>query len=94
MNVHRGKEVFPNIYPVPEFMRAAGNFQDFQTLISNARLEHFVGDEPYKYVKLTMSMVQGFRISWSLPNPMVHYKNYNVAINLPFDDFCAAIKVP
>jgi hypothetical protein len=25
---------------------------------------------------------------------MVHYKIYNKTMNLPFDDFCAAIKVP
>ena len=25
---------------------------------------------------------------------MVHYKIYNLDVNLPFDDFCAAIKVP
>jgi hypothetical protein len=75
-------------------MRAAGILQDFQTLISNARLEHFVDGEPYQYVKLTMSVVQNFRFNWSLPNLMVHYKIYNKAVNLPFDDFCAAIKVP
>jgi hypothetical protein len=38
-------------------MRAAGILQDFQTLISNAGLEHFVDGEPYLYVKLTMSEV-------------------------------------
>jgi hypothetical protein len=38
-------------------MRAAGILQDFQTLISNAGLEHFVDGEPYQYVKLTMSVV-------------------------------------
>jgi hypothetical protein len=31
--------------------------QDFQTLISNAGLEHFVDGGPYQYVKLTMSVV-------------------------------------
>jgi hypothetical protein len=75
-------------------MRAAGILQDFQILIFNAGLEHFVDCEPYKYVKLTMSVVQDFRFSWSLPNPMVHYKIYNKIVNLPFDDFCAAIEVP
>jgi hypothetical protein len=75
-------------------MSAAGILQDFQTLISNAELEHFVDGEPYQYAKLTMSMVQDFRFSWSLPNPMVHYKIYNKSGDLPFDVFCAAIKVP
>ena len=60
MKVHREEEVFPSIYPCPEFMRAAGISQDFHTLIANAGLEHFVGDEPYQFVKLTMSAVQDF----------------------------------
>jgi hypothetical protein len=57
-------------------------------------LEHFFDGEPRQYVKLTMSVVQDFRFSWSLPNPMVHYKFYNKTVDLRFDDFCAAIKVP
>jgi hypothetical protein len=57
MRVHREEGVFPSIYPCSEFMRAAGIMQDFQTLISNAGLEHFVDGEPYQYVKLTMSVV-------------------------------------
>jgi hypothetical protein len=93
MRVHHEEGVFPSIYPCSEFMRAARILQDFETLISNAGLEHFFDGEPYQYVKLTMSMVQDFRFSWSFPNPMVHYKIYNKTVNLPFDDFCAAIKV-
>jgi hypothetical protein len=57
-------------------------------------LEHFVDGEPHQYVKLTMFVVQDFRFSWSLPNPMVHYKIYNKTVDLPFDVFCVAIKVP
>jgi hypothetical protein len=92
--VHHEEGVFPSIYPCSEFMRATWILYDFQTLISNAGLEHFVDGEHYQYVKLTMYVVQDFRFSWSLPNPMVHYKIYNKTVNLPFDDFCAAIKVP
>jgi hypothetical protein len=75
-------------------MKSAGIFQDVQNLISNAGLEDFVVGEPYQYAKLTMSVVQDFEYHWSQPNPMVQYKIYNKTINLPFDDFCAAIKVP
>jgi hypothetical protein len=74
MRVLREERVFPSIYPCSEFMNAAGILQDFQTLISNAGLEHFMDDEPLQYVKLTMFAVQDFRFSWSTPNPMVHYK--------------------
>ena len=94
MKVHREEEVFPSIYPCFEFMRATGISQDFHTLVANAGLEHFVEDEPCQFVKLTMSVVQDFRFSHSLPNPMVHYKIYNIVVDLSLDDFCAAIKVP
>src|SRR3954468_6473417 len=94
MKVHREEEVFPSIYPCPEFMRAAGIFQDFQTMITNAGLEHFVEGEPLQYIKLTMAVVQDFRFTWSSSNPMVHYKIYNIVVDLPFANFCAAIRVP
>jgi hypothetical protein len=74
MKVHREEGVFSSIYPCLEFMSAVGILQDFQTLISNAGLEHFVDGEPHQYAKLTMSVVHDFRFSWSLLNPMVHYK--------------------
>jgi hypothetical protein len=94
MKVHREEGVFPSMYPCSEFMSAAGILQDFQTLISNAWLEHFIDGEPHQYVKLIMSVVQDFRFSWSLPDPMVYYKIYNKTVDLPFDVFYAAIKVP
>ena len=57
MKVHCEKGVFPSIYPCHEFMRAAGILQDFQTLIVNVGLEHFVEGEPFQFVKLTMDFV-------------------------------------
>jgi hypothetical protein len=57
IRVHREEGVFPSIYPCSKFMRATGILQDFQTLISNTGLEHFVDYEPYQYVKLTMSVL-------------------------------------
>jgi hypothetical protein len=94
MKVHCEERVFPSIYPCSEFMNAAGILQDFQTLISNAGLTHFIDDEPHQYVKLTMSVVHDFKFSWSTSNPMVHYKIYNKSMDLPFDVFRAAIRVP
>ena len=94
MRVHREEGVFPSIYPCTEFMRTAGILQDFHTLVSNAGFEDFVHDEPYQYAKLTVSVVQDFSFSWASSNPMVHYKIYNLDVNLSLDDFCAAIKVP
>src|SRR3954465_6105647 len=57
MKVHREEGVFPSIYPCQEFMRTTGILQDFQTMITNAGLEHFVEGEPLQYVKLTMAVV-------------------------------------
>ena len=94
MGVNREDSVFPAIYSCHEFMSAAGILHDFITLTSNAELGQFVSDEPHQYAKLTMSVVQNFRFSWSSPNPMVHYNIYNIAVDLPFDDFCTAIKIP
>ena len=94
MGVNREDSVFPAIYPCHEFMSAAGILHDFTTLTSNAELGQFVSDEPHQYAKLTMSVVQDFRFDWALQVPMVHYKIYNVPVDLPFHDFCIAIKVP
>ena len=93
MDVHREEGVFPFVYPCPGFMSAAGILQDFQTLISRAGSTHFVDGEPSQYAKLTMSVVQDFRFDSSSPNPMVHYKIYNIPVSLPFGDFCAVIMV-
>jgi hypothetical protein len=35
-----------------------------------------------------------FRFSWSTSNPIVHYKIYNKSMDLPFDVFYAAIRMP
>jgi hypothetical protein len=94
MRVHREERVFPSLYPYSAFMSAAEILQDFQTLLSNAGLEHFTEGEPFQYVKLTMSVVQDFRFNWATSNPMVHYKIYNKSVDLPLDVFCTAIRVP
>ena len=94
MKVRREESVFPSLYPCHEFMKDAGIFEDFQRLLSNAGLADFVKDEPFQFIKLTMSVVQDFRCSFNSSNPMVHYKIYNQAVNLPLSIFCAAIKVP
>jgi hypothetical protein len=94
MRVHREEGVYPSYYACVDFIRSAGILQDVQNLISNAGLGNFVVGEPYQYAKLTMSVVQDFEFNWSQTNPMVRYKIYNKTVNLPFDDFCAAIRVP
>lgn len=70
------------------------NLGDVQNLNSRAGLDDFVDGEPCQYAKLNMFVVQDFKFNWSQYNPMVRYKIYNKTVNLPFDDFCAAIRVP
>ncbi|KAK1663680.1 hypothetical protein QYE76_051839 [Lolium multiflorum] len=40
------------------------------------------------------SMIEDFEFHRSQTDPMVRYKIYNKTINLPFSDFCTAIRVP
>ncbi|KAK1627532.1 hypothetical protein QYE76_001847 [Lolium multiflorum] len=40
------------------------------------------------------SMIEDFEFHRSQTNPMVRYKIYNKTIDLPFSDFCTAIRVP
>ena len=94
MRVNREEGVYPSYYPCADFMRSAGIFEDVQSLISRVGLSDFVEGEPRQYAKLTMSFVQDFKFNWSRSNPTVQYKIYNKAVNLPFSDFCAAIRVP
>src|SRR5215208_100294 len=93
MRVHREEGVYPSYYPCTDFMRNAGILQDVQTLISNAGLGNFAVGEPHQYAKLTMSVVQDFEFHRSQTDPMVRYKIYNKTIDLPFSDFCAAVRV-
>jgi hypothetical protein len=94
MEVNREDSVHSAYYPCQTFMAAAGILQDFNTLISNAGLENFTIGEPAQFVKLTMSVVQDFRFTYSSDNPMVHYKIYNIPMDISLYDFCTAIKVP
>jgi hypothetical protein len=79
---------------MPEIHERCGYSKGFPNSISNEGLEHFIDGEPHQYAKLTMSVVQDFGFSWSSPNPMVHYKIYNKTMDLPFDIFCAAVRIP
>jgi hypothetical protein len=94
MRVHREESVFPSLYPCPEFMSIAGISADFQLFLERAGLENFACDEPFQFLKLTMSVVQDFECNFNSSNPMVHYKIYNKSVSLPLSVLCAAIKVP
>ena len=92
MEVNREDSVHSAVYPCQTFMTAAGMLQDFNTLVSNAGLENFSSGEPAQFAKLTMSVVQDFSFSWASYNPMVHYKIYNLDVNLSLDDFVQLLR--
>src|SRR4051812_38671185 len=75
-------------------MQAAGIWEDYQVLLSNAGLDNFLTNEPAQFAKLPMDVVQDFQCNLSSANPMVQYKIYNHTIDLPLANFCAAIRVP
>src|SRR3954467_7073798 len=94
MTIHREAGVYTSPYPCPQFMQAAGIWEDYRVLLSNAGLDNFLTDEPAQFAKLTMGVVQDFKCNLFSANPMVQYKIYNHTIDLPFANFCAAIRVP
>ena len=49
MEVEREEPVYPSIFPCEDFLSAACILEDFNELISNAGLEHFVADELPQY---------------------------------------------
>ena len=69
MLIHREAGVHASQYPCPQFMKAAGIWEDYQTLISNAGLDNFLTDEPAQFAKLTMGVVQDFKCNLSSSNP-------------------------
>ncbi|KAK1698655.1 hypothetical protein QYE76_015352 [Lolium multiflorum] len=52
-----------------------------------------LNDEDMREAKKSLKE-KDFKFNWSRSDPMVQYKIYNKAVNLPFGVFCAAIGVP
>ena len=94
MEVEREEPVYPSVFPCKDFLRAAGILEDFNELISNAGLEHFVANELPQYAKLTMSFVQSFKFHNSRDNPTVSFNIYHKAVDMRLSEFCREIKVP
>ena len=67
-------EVHPTIYPCKYFLRAAGIYDEFYKLISNAGLGDFVANEQPQFENLTRIFVQSFRFNNSSYNPSVEFK--------------------
>jgi hypothetical protein len=94
MKVHHEERVFSLNLSMLRVHECSWNPAGLPNSSLQCRIEHFIDDEPPQYAKLTMSVVQDFIFSWSTSNPMVYYKIYNKSVDLPFDVFCAAIRVP
>ena len=70
-------KVHPTIYPCDDFLKAAGIYDDFYKLISNAGLGDFVANEQPQFKNLTRIFVQSFKFNNSSFNPSVEFKLYN-----------------
>ena len=44
MTIHREAGVYTSPYPCPQFMQAAGIWEDYQVLLSNAGLDNFIAE--------------------------------------------------
>ncbi|KAK1645487.1 hypothetical protein QYE76_063292 [Lolium multiflorum] len=71
------------------FLNTAGAVID-----CNKGMVTFNVDDKEHTVYFPKRIDKDFKFNWSRSDPMVQYKIYNKAVNLPFSVFCAAIGVP
>ncbi|KAK1606851.1 hypothetical protein QYE76_030524 [Lolium multiflorum] len=71
------------------FLNTAGAVID-----CNKGMVTFNVDDKEHTVYFPKRIDKDFKFNWSRSDPMVQYKIYNKAVNLPFGVFCAAIGVP
>ena len=84
MEVELEEPVYPSIFSCKDFLRAAGILENFDELISDASLEHFVATELPQYAKLTMSFVQSFKFHNSRDNPTVSFQHLGFLFLYPW----------
>ncbi|KAK1646988.1 hypothetical protein QYE76_064793 [Lolium multiflorum] len=79
----------------PEDVKNLPPIEDLWAVIDcNKGMVTFNVDDKEHTVYFPKRIDKDFEFHRSQTNPMVRYKIYNKTINLPFSDFCAAIRVP
>ena len=72
-NLPRIAEVRPCEWPCDNFLREAGIYEDFYSLIENASLTDFLHDRIDQYLLLTNTFVQNFYYYPKNSPPSVHF---------------------
>ena len=81
-------------WPSDNFLREAGIYEDFYSLIKNAGLTDFVRDQRPQYLLLTNTFVQNFYFFPKESPPSVEFHLYDVVKKMPLSEFCAICNIP
>ena len=77
-NLPRKAEIRPCEWPCDDFLREAGIYEDFYSLIENAGLTDFLHDRIDQYLLLTNTFVQNFYFYPKKSPPTVEFHLYDV----------------
>src|SRR3954467_2665993 len=93
-NLPRTAEVQPYEWPSDDFLRAAGIYDDFYSLVENVGLTDFLHDQRHQYLLLTNTFVQNFYYFPKELPPSVEFHLYDVVKKMPLTEFCKDCKIP
>src|SRR3954469_23602376 len=93
-NLPRTAEVQPCEWPSDNFLRQAGIYEDFYSLIENVGLTDFVCDQRHQYLLLTNTFVQNFYFFPKESPPSVEFHLYDVVQKMPLSEFCVVCNIP
>ena len=81
-------------WPCDNFLREAGIYEDFYSLIENAGLTDFLHDRIDQYLLLTNIFVQNFHFHSRSSPPTVEFYLYDEHKEMSLYDFCLVCLVP
>src|SRR3954471_1705312 len=93
-NLSRTAEVRPCEWPSDDFLRRAGIYGDFYSLIENASLTDFLREQRHQYLLLTNTFVQNFYFFPKESPPSVEFHLYDVVKKMPLAKFCKVCNIP
>ena len=93
-NLPRVAEVRPCEWPCDNFLRAAGIYEDFYSLIENAGLADFLHDRINQYLLLTNTFVQNFYFYPKKSPPKVSFHLYDEFKEMSLCHFCTVCRIP
>ena len=93
-NLPRIVEVRPCEWPCDNFLREAGIYEDFYSLIKNAGLTDFLHNRIDQYLLLTNTFVQNFYYYPKKSLPSVSFHLYDEFREMSLCNFCAVCRIP